>query len=548
MRKRAVILIVLIVVLPLSLLAWAVTRIAASEQRDVESRFQNLMEQRVLEVNRDVSAFFSDAERELLRITAIDESDIEKLRDINRSEPRLLQLFVLSADGDLRYPAPTSSLNGSEQSFLLRASKMFTDQDLQNAVELKTWKAESNSADTTADYSTSGWFVWYWDRGLNLVFWQRRPSGEIVGAALERARWISDLIGRLPDTQPSLVKSAETQSSGGPAAGVQPLLRLVDAGGDLVYQWGDMVTGDGSESPLCEVAVAAPLSSWRLQCFVPAAMTKSGGRRSVYLSLIGGLVAAGLGLAALATMLFRDYSRDMREAAQQVSFVNQVSHELKTPLTNIRLYAELLESDLQGLAAEDSLRPKQRLQVIHSEGQRLSRLISNVLSFARQKRQTLQPRRVLQVPDELIVTIVDRFRPALAVMGIEPTLDGNASDPALIDPDFLEQILGNLISNVEKHAAAGRTMHVRSSRMPEELIIEVNDTGPGISATRQKDIFVPFNRCSTDLSAVAGTGIGLSIARELARLHGGDLELIQSERGCCFRMRLRTVCDSETTV
>lgn len=584
MRNRAVILIVLIVILPLGLLTWAGTRIAASEQQDVRQRFRSVMEQRLQDVNAVVAAYFSEVERDMLKLTALDNTTTDRLREINRTEPRLLQLFVLSANGNLRYPDPTQPLNNGEQSFLLRASKMFTDQDLKSVVALSVPEIVSRQSSSpaqrpdrqlrgdadpqpvlpsdetdavaaqpipfpqavqqppsaTAVSATSGWFVWYWDRGLHLVYWQRRPSGEIIGVALERARWIAELIGRLPDTQPAAGLSADSGTEG---AELRELVRLVDAASDVIYQWGsadDFTESENAKNvvPFCEIAVAAPLSSWRLQCFVPMDQLKTGARSSVYLSLMGGLVTTAAGLAALAAMLYRDYARDMREAAQQVSFVNQVSHELKTPLTNIRMYAELLETDLQAFPSDETIRPQQRLEVILSEGQRLSRLISNVLSFARHKRNTLQPKMSRHVPDELLTHIVDRFRPSLAALGITPAADFQAGEPVMIDPDFLEQILGNLISNVEKYAAAGGSLQMRSRLVNGLLSVEVIDRGPGIAAFRQAEMFRPFTRLSSELSSAAGTGIGLSIARELSRLHGGDLTLVEGGKGCCFRMEL----------
>ncbi|HIK93933.1 MAG TPA: ATP-binding protein, partial [Planctomycetes bacterium] len=126
-----------------------------------------------------------------------------------------------------------------------------------------------------------------------------------------------------------------------------------------------------------------------------------------------------------------------------------------------------------------------------------------------------------------------------------------------LDPDFVEQILGNLVSNVEKYAASGGLLRIESqlsrpdsvSNMPDkysatsnsacQLTIDVIDKGPGVEPSKRGDIFQPFARVSNTLSYAAGTGIGLSIARELARLHGGDIVLMESSAGCWFRVTLR---------
>ncbi|MEP3482004.1 MAG: HAMP domain-containing sensor histidine kinase, partial [Fuerstiella sp.] len=390
--------------------------------------------------------------------------------------------------------------------------------------------------DFKAFQQSSGWFLWYWDRGLNLISWQRRPSGQIVGGALVRARWMSDLVARLPET-------IETQSNQLPAGDatrsrLPTRIQLVNASAETVYQWGSYEPTSDQQA-LCEVALAEPLGSWRLKCFVPSEQLTSGTGRSVYFGLFSSLIAIAVVVAATALFFLRDYSRDMKQAQQQVSFVNQVSHELKTPLTNIRMYAELLESDLDRSTDPATEKPRQRLQIILSEGQRLTRLIGNVLTFARQQRKTLQLHETAVSPDEVIRQIVDRFRPAMVDQQVEVQLNLHSNQKVQLDCDFLEQILGNLISNVEKYAASGGQLCIESKQDAGQLILDVKDCGPGILPALAEHIFQPFARVTNDVSYAAGTGIGLSIARELSRLHGGDLLLKESTRGCWFRANLK---------
>ena len=269
--------------------------------------------------------------------------------------------------------------------------------------------------------------------------------------------------------------------------------------------------------------------------------------RSAIVSLATGLSAFTLTLVVLAWLLYRDYSRDIREATQQVSFVNQVSHELKTPLTNIRMYAELLERDLEDVDEERAARPRERLSVITSEAQRLSRLIGNVLTFARQKRKTLEPRPRDTNISDLVHQIVERFAPSLSEHGIVATVEGSTERILCVDPDFVEQIIGNLINNVEKYAASGNQLIVRCGVTETRATIDVIDAGPGISVEHRASVFRPFARLNNDLLASAGTGIGLSIARDLARLHQGDVSLMDSSHGCWFRVELGSI-KSQTAI
>ncbi|HAD57882.1 MAG TPA: hypothetical protein DCG12_01380 [Planctomycetaceae bacterium] len=681
MKIRPFILIGLIIVLPLAALTWAAIQLAENEQLLVRQHYQELMEDGLNQVNGDVEEYFESLARDMEEITCVEDLNKSRLREINRREPLVLQVFVLNPSGTLFYPNETDLLNNNEQDFLTQTRKMFDGQDLLTAVNLtlnapgkqfsngpsyngntgallpkqlvnqrrivaqrdilnqqntdgdpfrpvpqiqeQQIQSPSQSADNTANrtgrsqaanqppepaqqtsrapnpqqsrgrypklnrrsrgpsqaanrggenpndgnseafdqqvetkvpevqqaagtggqqlyqsfpdvgvnsannntihtiHETSGWFVWYWERGLNLIYWQRRPDGKIVGCALERSRWISDLIVSLPDQNSD--KNIPTRIS------------LLDTKGNPVYQWG-AYTPKKKEEPVCDVHLAVPLASWRLQCFAPIDTMMADTGQSSWLGLF---TAIGVACVALATFGVREFARDMKEASKQVSFVNQVSHELKTPLTNIRMYAELLDRDLDGIVEESATAPKRRLEVILSEGQRLSRLIGNVLTFARQQRKTLQLQAQQIDPGQQIKKIIDRFRPALTDQQISVEMDLAEGPLINIDPDFLEQILGNLVSNVEKYAGSGGMLSVTSRIESNQLIVDVVDAGPGIPSAKRAFVFEPFSRLSNDVSYAAGTGIGLPIARELARLHGGDVQLLDSESGCWFRATLK---------
>ena len=566
MKRRTVILIALILLLPLIALTWAMVQIAKNEELLVRQRFSEVLEGRLQDVNSTIASFLESVEPDLDRITSIDDFDVENLRRVNRTEPRLFQLFVLDDGGELLYPNPAtiaSPLTGTERRFLTQAARLFTGQDFKGTVSnsenvpeekrnlspTTRWSDIANSfpkssvsrkskfASSPANSpkpKNSKWFGWYWERGLNLIYWQRRPSGKIVGCALERSRWIADLIAGMPDTDTKTQRDYTARLS----QRFDSRIRLVNAAGAPVYQWGHFQPAKSAE-PFCEIPVVDPLASWRLQCFVPDDQLVARSSSSwVGLAAMLATIALVLGLSGY--FLVREYARDMRSAEQQVSFVNQVSHELKTPLTNIRMYAELLERDFDQLETDVENAARKRLDVILSESQRLSRLIGNVLTFARHQRDTLSLRPSKAAPGQVIEQIVDRFRPSLEAAGIAINVASTGDETMLIDTDILEQIVGNLISNVEKYAATGERLDVDSCVADGELTVNVRDAGPGIKASNQELVFEPFRRERNDVSSATGTGIGLSIARELARLHGGDLVLKESQQGCWFQASLKS--------
>ncbi len=164
-----------------------------------------------------------------------------------------------------------------------------------------------------------------------------------------------------------------------------------------------------------------------------------------------------------------------------------------------------------------------------------------MLSFGQFQKAQLRLSLQTAVVDEVIARCAAAFKPALDGKAISVQLDLHASVLVSFDPEALEQILNNLISNVEKYAASGGALRIESSQDGDFSTIDVRDFGPGIAARERKRIFDPFYRVSSKLSdGVAGTGIGLDIARQLARLHGGDVTLLNVANGACFRVTLRT--------
>jgi signal transduction histidine kinase len=574
-------LLLLMIAVPIALLSWLGVRLAQNEKAVIQQRFHKLLTSRLTDIDQQISEYLDELERSLQSLTDTEIFDPEILRDAVRSQPNVTTLFVMDPTGQLIHPS-RGSLNRNESNFLVRANQVLIDKELffaqrdlvesnirnklplgkppaslvpeapqqdhvQMVVPVPQQRSSSriqiatssntminaNAYNTNSGIyasslpTTNGWISWFWGRGVHLIYWQRRSSGFLVGAEVDRSRLIANIIARLPETPTEYGNTSDAES----------LIRLVDSSSRTVYQWGRYAVDDQTES-FCEIPVTNPLSSWRLKYFAPIHQLTAGAGRGIYLNLVTGLTIATLGLAALGSFAYREYSRDMREAEQRVSFVNQVSHELKTPLTNIRMYADLLDNDLDGLDDRISKVPRNRLDVIQSESQRLSRLIGNVLTFAGQKRKTLQLKKTDAVVDNIVYETLKRFRPSLEQAEIETVFEAGAGRTVSVDPDAVEQIVGNLINNVEKYAADGKQLRIVSRQTNDETTIEMQDNGNGVHPKMREKIFQPFSRASDDLNRAAGTGIGLSIARELARLHGGDLKLLDSDRGARFQLQL----------
>ena len=540
MRRHLVVALVIMVVGPLALLVGLGVRVIRGEEDLLRHRFRELREERLADGRAAVDAILRGLEVELARDLEAADVEREALRAWVRAQPLAREVFVTDPEGRRLHPQDDPLATAQERDFLARTRAIWeataelalpalADHDGPAVLAPAAAKAALPSAPLRADSLAGlarrrpgGWIAWYWEEGLHLLYWHRRADDRIAGVEVERAVLLQRLIAGLPAT-------GEQQSR----------VVLVDAQGAPVYPWGAYEPPEGA-LPLARLALPAPLEAWSLHYFEPEGAAGPAGLQSARLVIGIGVFAGGLVLVGLALFLHREWSRGLRDARQRVSFVTQVSHELRTPLTNIRLYAELLADDVAGVdpAAEE------RARVIVAECERLTRLIGNVLTFSGQGRgAALRPR-----PTDLgalVRAALDHFRPAFAERGVAVALRGAAPRPVLADADAVGQILANLLSNVEKYAAAAGRVDLDLDQDDQRTRVAVRDYGPGVPEAHRARVFEPFYRIRDDLrEGVSGTGIGLTIARDLARQLGGDLTLEPCEQGARFVLALRTAPQS----
>jgi len=522
LKPKLIVVFLLIVLVPLGVVGWLGVWVAKGERERVEKRFEELLVADLDEVAGSIAGFVETLERELLSIIDVPDLNAETISLLGESHGIIQQPFLLDSSGALIFPSTKTPVGPHEEAFLERTSRIWKDKDLFGDLAEGGRKSPLPRR-RTFQHGSHDWYPWFWDQGLRLIFWQTNLGGWTVGVELNRARFMADLIASLPDTELG-------------AATSKGRIALVDSKGKPIYQWGSYPV-EGTQQPRISRALNAPLASWKLDYHVPADLFASSPLGGVMLNLLFALAAIGIALGVLATYFYRENTREMRDAAQKVSFVNQVSHELKTPLTNIRLYAELLDKEI---GEQDEVK-KKYLNVVVQESQRLSRLIGNVLTFSRGKRATLKLHPKPGIVDDTIRLALDHYKPSLESRGVKIEFDSGAESVVSFDSDAVEQILGNLFSNVEKYAADYGHLLVVSNQEERETSIKVADNGPGIRRGEIEKIFRPFYRTSNQLSdGVTGTGIGLSIARDLARQHGGDLTLEPSESGALFRVVIET--------
>jgi signal transduction histidine kinase len=514
LKPRLAVALVLLVLAPLAALAWLAQRHAQGEREALDRRFDAVLGARLDDVAAGISRVVAGHERALTGLLERAEPDPERLRELARGERLARQLFVLDAEGRRIFPASDTG-NEREAAFLVRTRHVWESQEGFAHPPDRSTPADAGPA-AAGRSPEQGWYTWFWDSGLNLIYWRRGGDGQVFGVELDALALLADVVGELPD-------------------GDNPSLRisLVDAAGRVVHGFGGHPPA-AREPPRLTRELAPPLGSFRLHLHAAPGATAEGLGSGPTGTLLG-LFALALSVLGLAAWFARESGREAREAERRVSFVNQVSHELKTPLTNIRMYAELLADRVD----EEDEKSRAQLEVICAESRRLTRLIANVLSLARRQRGRLAVRPAPAVPDRVVADLIAQFRPGLERAGIAVAFAPGAGGRALVDADALEQILGNLVGNAEKYAADGGSIGIATRQDGDRLEVIVADRGPGIPAAAARRVFEPFVRLSERVSeGASGTGIGLTIARELARLHGGDLVLEPSAAGARFRLTL----------
>ncbi len=516
---RSTLLLVLLVVMPLALLAWLGTYLHQDgERRAQTTRDAILMERlqvadhrlltdlklavqqldRLTEAAAETTAQCVPLEHEWTRATICFALPEEPLVTGEPEEAELL-LEVMTALKERL--APVQERGGQpDQSFALIATLPGGWKACRLAEDLPPVKDA-----LLPDQRGGGLLVRDQEPGSlpRLIHWHQLRDGRLTGALLDSAAFCAALFAGLP---PAGLKSP-------------PGVMVLTAGhGAPLHAWGQMKARAGA--PL-EVSLpcSVPFSNWHLG-YLPAPDEFPS---AMLFPILLGITSGSLLVPSLAWLYFRESSREIRVAHQRVSFVNQVSHELKTPLTNIRLYAEMARARAEERADTSAVR---QLVVVESETARLSRLIQNVLDFARKQRDRLT---VMAKPVDLtqvIARVTDQWRPVLEKRGLTLEVAMPASLPVRTDADAVEQILGNLLSNAEKYAADGHWVRVRagvsSGDFPVRVAVE--DRGPGIPPSKHELVFESFERLRSDLrEGVSGTGIGLTISRELAQLLGGSL-------------------------
>jgi len=244
--------------------------------------------------------------------------------------------------------------------------------------------------------------------------------------------------------------------------------------------------------------------------------------------------------SASAMVTIEDITQQKVAEEARHAFVAHTTHELRTPLTNIRLYVETAIED----GENDPQTRSKCLNIINGETRRLERIVGEMLSVAEIEAGSFK----LRSEDVTISTVFEEIEHDYAAQASEKQIELKFNLPPKYplvkgDRDKILLALHNLVGNALKYTPAGGKVSVNVNTTGKNLIVEVQDSGIGIAPADAEKIFERFYRAGDPrVGKITGTGLGLTIAREVVRLHGGDITVdSQINQGSTFTMTIPVV-------
>lgn len=239
-----------------------------------------------------------------------------------------------------------------------------------------------------------------------------------------------------------------------------------------------------------------------------------------------------------AVLVLQDISHIKELERQREEFVSVVAHDLRDAMSGIHGYADYLMRPATRESLPDAV--QRALEVIYAGSRRMRRMISDLLDASRlEARQLTLIKKSIDIPT-LLRDIVERS--GQLTKGHSVTVQVQGAVPAVeVDPDRIEQVLGNLLSNAAKYSFPDSGIAVQVESLPDEVVISVTNAGQGISPEDQEKLFTRFHRTRLAQEEAPGLGLGLYISKGLVEAHGGRI-WVESEPGksTTFRFTLPT--------
>jgi len=231
--------------------------------------------------------------------------------------------------------------------------------------------------------------------------------------------------------------------------------------------------------------------------------------------LIGGMIMG-------VNLILRDVNREKRMAARQSEFISNVTHELKTPLTSINMFAESIYLD----RAKSETSRKKYSYIIIKESENLKRKIDNILEYSVKKNERSKYKFQKTELSALLKSVLNEMEYWLEINKFNVSAEIEAGIFVVVDSEAIKQALSNLIGNAIKYSPVSKNLYISLKKQTEKIIIEVEDTGLGIPKDQIDLICEKFYRVrSEENKALSGTGIGLTVTRDIIKAHNGEIDV-----------------------
>ncbi|MEX1313941.1 MAG: HAMP domain-containing sensor histidine kinase, partial [Desulfotignum sp.] len=519
---RSIIFFWALILVPTLFMSGAAYRLLSHEQDRISRSAQEALMERAAAISETIHVTVDTVKDNLVQsLMAIDPGVLKQtLQDWEKSNPLVRNVFVFDPEEKLIYPVKGMAATSEQRQFIARFDALFSGRMAFDQLEdtadpeeprgnadgkaasasrqgdarrqlVTLSRADRNPpapvaaeshmdlVDNPAGGFSSGWLPWFSENRLHVLVWVKSSaSSRIYGLEVELVTLLSRLVVDFPameDTGSAIV--------------------LTDGSGSFIHQSGRLTVSPASR-PLAQLAITGLLPHWQMDIYMDE--NRPGAARGFfYLSMI----LVGIFITAILSggiLLTRMTLKNMKDARQKTSFVSSVSHELKTPLTSIRMSAELL---LSGRIA-DVKKKDQYLSVIVSESERLTRLINNILDFGKLEQGKKHYRLAHVEVDRFLMQLIEAHRVRIAAQGLKILTRIDPGDFMIrTDRDALEQVVLNLMDNVLKYAGTGEYIQFVLARQPHAVLLTICDDGPGIPGNLQEMVFEKFFRVDSSLTA-----------------------------------------------
>ena len=550
--KRSIIIFWALFLVPTLIISGIAFRLLSHEQERINRAAIQALSERAKTISETIHITVEAVQENLTQsLLDIDQDNLQKTLLVwEETNPLVRNVFIYQKNRELEYPVRGMESTLEERRFITRYDSLFsgrmkfdfnedlskdesktkgvTESSRQKLVALSRVVQKAPVSDQQALFPAeseqsfiekSGWIPWFSENRLHILGWvQKIGNGPVYGIELELMALLSRLVVDFPELPEKKVA-----------------LLLMDGNGNFMHQSGKM-TVDPKERPIAVVSISNLLPHWQIGVFVDKkGFGSTRGFLYVSVILLGVFIIA---IVSGGVLLTRMTLQNMKDARQKTSFVSSVSHELKTPLTSIRMYAELLLSK----RIKDANKIQTYLSVIVSESERLTRLINNVLAFGKLEQGKKTYHLTIFEMDRLLDQMIQSHSIRIENQGIEIILqieEGNYK--VKTDRDAIEQVILNLVDNALKYADKGKFIKFVLEKDKSFILLKICDDGPGIPKAQQEMIFEKFHRVDNSLTTKQpGSGLGLSIARQILRDLDGDLSFAPMPgSGSCFTARIK---------